>query len=140
MAKDFHASMTERSIGRNLRIWRDARGMSLSEAAKLVRFSSAKLSTMENAVQPLDPLDIMCVGHAYERSILEWKEQARRAEAEATRRSTAEAICGLIHQSFQALRQSALSPAASVELIAEIADEMATGSDRSAPGRRSVNG
>lgn len=87
MPKDFHASMAERSIGRRLKRWRDAKGRTLAEAAELARFSSAKLSTMENAVQPLDPLDVMCVGHVNDRTHIEWKDQVKRAEAEAARRS-----------------------------------------------------
>jgi hypothetical protein len=92
MPKDFRASMAERSIGRTLRMWRDQKGRTLTEAAKLARFSSAKLSLMENAVQPLDPLDVMCVGHINDRTASEWKDQVRRAQAEMTRRAAMEEV------------------------------------------------
>lgn len=80
--------MAERSVGRVLRRWRDARDLSLAEASAKARFSSAKLSMIENAVQPLDPLDIMVLGHIYGVSNDEWKREVRRAEPAADKRIT----------------------------------------------------
>lgn len=88
MKNDFRASMTERSVGRVLRKWRDTVGLSLAEASAKARFSSAKLSMIENAVQPLDPLDIMVLGHIYGVPNDVWKQEVRRAEPVSNKRTT----------------------------------------------------
>ncbi|MCR3748140.1 helix-turn-helix transcriptional regulator [Lentzea californiensis] len=88
MKNDFRASMTERSVGRVLRRWRDTLGLSLAEASAKARFSSAKLSMIENAVQPLDPLDIMVLGHVYGVPNDAWKREVRRAEPVSDMRTT----------------------------------------------------
>jgi transcriptional regulator with XRE-family HTH domain len=83
MPKDFRATSLERAIGRSLANWRDERGLTLTEAGMRVGFSSAKLSTMENAVQPSAVLDIMALGYVYGVPALEWQEvvlQAQHAE------------------------------------------------------------
>ncbi|MGZ3144450.1 helix-turn-helix domain-containing protein [Lentzea chajnantorensis] len=49
MPKDFRATALERALGRKLAAWRHLRQLSLTEAGRLVGFSSAKLSMMENA-------------------------------------------------------------------------------------------
>jgi hypothetical protein len=81
--------MAERSVGRVLRRWRDTVGLSLTEASAKARFSSAKLSMIENAVQPLDPLDVMVLGHVYGVSSADWKREARRAEHARDKRTAA---------------------------------------------------
>jgi transcriptional regulator with XRE-family HTH domain len=63
---DFQATMFERAIGRALRKWRRARGLSLVEAGRLLRCSNAKISMMENAVRPVNPTDVMAAGFAYQ--------------------------------------------------------------------------
>jgi transcriptional regulator with XRE-family HTH domain len=85
---DYRASMAERSVGRVLRRWRDTAGLSLAEASAKARFSSAKLSMIENAVQPLDPLDIMVLGHIYGVPNDAWKREVRRAEPVSDKRAT----------------------------------------------------
>ena len=65
MPKDFRATTLERAIGRQLAGWRDERELSLAEAGQRVGFSSAKLSMMENAVQPSAPVDVMALGYVY---------------------------------------------------------------------------
>ncbi|SMC85554.1 Scr1 family TA system antitoxin-like transcriptional regulator [Lentzea albidocapillata] len=87
MKNDFRASMAERSVGRVLRRWRDNLGLSLAEASAKARFSSAKLSMIENAVQPLDPLDIMVLGHVYGVPNDVWKQEVRRAEPPSSKRA-----------------------------------------------------
>ena len=88
MNNNFRASMAERSVGRVLRRWRDSTGQSLAEASAKAGFSGAKLSMIENAVQPLDPLDIMVLGHIYGVPNEEWKREVRRAEPLPGRRVT----------------------------------------------------
>ncbi|MFD9738154.1 helix-turn-helix domain-containing protein [Umezawaea sp. NPDC059074] len=63
---DFQASMIERAIGRTLRKWRRGRDLSLVEAGRLMRCSNAKISMMENAVRPINPVDVMAAGFAYQ--------------------------------------------------------------------------
>lgn len=89
LKNDFRASMAERSVGRVLRKWREAVGQSLAEASAKARFSSAKLSMIENAVQPVDPLDVMMLGHIYGVPNDCWKREVRRAEHAADKRIAA---------------------------------------------------
>ena len=87
MPKDFRATTLERAIGRQLARWRNERGLSLTEAGQRVGFSSAKLSTMENAVQPSAPVDIMALGYVYKVPTPEWQAvvlQAQHAEQART--------------------------------------------------------
>ncbi|GHH42043.1 DUF5753 domain-containing protein [Lentzea cavernae] len=65
MPKDFRATALERAVGRKLATWRDVRGLSLFEAGRRVGFSSAKLSMMENAIQPSAVFDVMALGFIY---------------------------------------------------------------------------
>jgi transcriptional regulator with XRE-family HTH domain len=87
MPKDFRATPLERAIGRSLANWRDERGLTLTEAGMRVGFSSAKLSTMENAVQPSAVLDIMALGYVYGVPALEWQEVVRQAQFAERRRA-----------------------------------------------------
>ncbi|SDH41143.1 hypothetical protein SAMN05216553_12140 [Lentzea fradiae] len=54
-------------------MWRDERDLSLVEAGELVGFSSAKLSMMENAIQPSAAVDIMALGYVYKVPTPEWQ-------------------------------------------------------------------
>ncbi len=83
MPKDFRATTLERAIGRQLAAWRDERQLSLTEAGRRVGFSGAKLSMMENAVQPSAVLDVMALGYLYTVPTPEWQsvvQQVQRAE------------------------------------------------------------
>ncbi|WP_053734300.1 helix-turn-helix transcriptional regulator [Nocardia sp. NRRL S-836] len=80
MPKDFRATTLERAIGRQLAGWRDERQLSLTEAGQRVGFSSAKLSMMENAVQPSAVLDIMALGYVYQVPAVEWQAVVRQAQ------------------------------------------------------------
>ncbi|NKE61539.1 helix-turn-helix domain-containing protein [Lentzea sp. PSKA42] len=80
MPKDFRATPLERAIGRSLANWRDERGLTLTEVGMRVGFSSAKLSTMENAVQPSAVLDIMALGYVYGVPALEWQKVVLQAQ------------------------------------------------------------
>ncbi|MEU3642956.1 helix-turn-helix transcriptional regulator [Lentzea sp. NPDC034063] len=80
MPKDFRATALERAVGRELRGWRDERELSLTEAGKRVGFSSAKLSTMENAIQPSTSMDIMALGYVYKVPVDEWQATSARAQ------------------------------------------------------------
>ncbi|MDX8053805.1 helix-turn-helix transcriptional regulator [Lentzea sp. BCCO 10_0798] len=73
MPKDFRATTLERAIGRQLAGWRAGRDLSLAEAGQRVGFSSAKLSMMENAVQPSAPVDVMALGYVYQVPTPEWQ-------------------------------------------------------------------
>lgn len=73
MPKDFRATALERAVGRQLAGWRKERELSLAEAGERAGFSSAKLSTMENAIQPSAPLDIMALGYVYRVPTPEWQ-------------------------------------------------------------------
>lgn len=61
----YRPSMAERSVGRAVRRWRDERGLSLAEAGRLLGFSSAKLSMIENALRPIDQAEAIALGIAY---------------------------------------------------------------------------
>ncbi|RDI25497.1 helix-turn-helix domain-containing protein [Lentzea flaviverrucosa] len=80
MPKDFRATTLERAIGRQLAGWRDERELSLTEAGRRVGFSSAKLSMMENAVQPSAPVDVMALGYVYQVPTPEWQAVVLRAQ------------------------------------------------------------
>ncbi|MDX8053426.1 helix-turn-helix transcriptional regulator [Lentzea sp. BCCO 10_0798] len=80
MPKDFRATTLERAIGRQLAGWRDERELSLTEAGRRVGFSSAKLSMMENAVQPSAPVDVMALGYVYKVPTPEWQAVVLRAQ------------------------------------------------------------
>ncbi|NGY57607.1 helix-turn-helix domain-containing protein [Lentzea sp. NEAU-D13] len=73
MPKDFRATALERAVGRTLAGWRNELGLSLTEAAGRVGFSGAKLSMMENAMQPSAPVDIMALGYVYKVPTTEWQ-------------------------------------------------------------------
>ncbi|MGW6445093.1 helix-turn-helix domain-containing protein [Lentzea sp. NPDC055074] len=90
MPKDFRATTLERAIGRQLAGWRAERELSLTEAGQRVGFSSAKLSMMENAVQPSAPVDVMALGYVYKVPAVEWQavvSRAQHAERERARSS-----------------------------------------------------
>lgn len=87
MPKDFRATALERAIGRSIAAWRNERGFSLTEAGMRVGFSSAKLSTMENAVQPSAPMDIMALGYVYRVPAARWQEVVLQAQYAGRRRS-----------------------------------------------------
>ncbi|MDX8031729.1 helix-turn-helix transcriptional regulator [Lentzea sp. BCCO 10_0856] len=80
MSKDFRATALERAIGRQLAGWRAERELSLTEAGQRVGFSSAKLSMMENAVQPSAPVDVMALGYVYKVPNPEWQAVMLRAQ------------------------------------------------------------
>ena len=80
MPKDFRATTLERAIGRQLAGWRDERELSLAEAGQRVGFSSAKLSMMENAVQPSAPVDVMALGYVYKVPTPQWQAVVLRAQ------------------------------------------------------------
>ncbi|PWK86419.1 helix-turn-helix protein [Lentzea atacamensis] len=80
MPKDFRATTLERAIGRQLAGWRNERQLSLTEAGQRVGFSSAKLSMMENAVQPSAPVDVMALGYVYKVPTPEWQAVVLQAQ------------------------------------------------------------
>lgn len=80
MPKDFRATTLERAIGRQLAGWRNERELSLTEAGQRVGFSSAKLSMMENAVQPSAAVDIMALGYVYKVPTPEWQAVVLQAQ------------------------------------------------------------
>lgn len=86
MPKDFRATALERAVGRKLAGWRDERQLSLTEAGQRVGFSSAKLSMMENAIQPSAPIDVMALGYVYQVPSPEWQEVWDQANRAATLR------------------------------------------------------
>lgn len=73
MHKNFRATALERAVGRKLARWRNELELSLTEAGGRVGFSSAKLSMMENAMQPSAPVDIMALGYVYKVPTPEWQ-------------------------------------------------------------------
>lgn len=87
MPKDFRATALERAVGRTLAGWRNKRELSLVEAGQRVGFSSAKLSMMENAIQPSAPIDVMALGYVYRMPTTEWQPVWGRAQQAATLRS-----------------------------------------------------
>ncbi|MFD4668465.1 DUF5753 domain-containing protein [Lentzea sp. NPDC058450] len=87
MPKDFRATALERAIGRTLSRWRDDRSFSLLEAGNRVGFSSAKLSMMENAMQPSAAVDIMALGYVYRVPAPEWQFVTSQAQHAADLRA-----------------------------------------------------
>ncbi len=87
MPKDFRATALERAVGRELARWRDERDLSLVEAGKRVGFSSAKLSMMENAIQPSAAIDIMALGYVYQVPTPEWQFVTSQAQHAADLRA-----------------------------------------------------
>ncbi|WP_086665309.1 helix-turn-helix domain-containing protein [Lentzea kentuckyensis] len=73
MPKNFRATTLERAIRRQLAGWRNELQLSLTDAGQRVGFSSAKLSMIENAVQPSAVLDIMALGYVYKVPASEWQ-------------------------------------------------------------------
>jgi hypothetical protein len=88
MPKDFRATALERAIGRTLSRWRDDRSLTLLEAGNRVGFSSAKLSMMENAMQPSAVIDIMALGYVYKVPTPEWQFVTSQAQHAADLRAT----------------------------------------------------
>ncbi|GLZ30896.1 hypothetical protein Lesp02_30850 [Lentzea sp. NBRC 105346] len=88
MLNRFHPTMLERAIGRTLAGWRRERGLSLAEAGRRVGFSTAKLSMMENALQPSAQVDIMAVGYACGVPTPEWQLLGETAMWAAQRRQS----------------------------------------------------
>lgn len=83
--------MLERAIGRALNEWRRAcpGEWSLTEAGQRAGFSSAKLSMMENALQPSTPVDIMALGYTYKVPTPDWQAVVELAQRAAQQRVTA---------------------------------------------------
>ena len=88
MPKDFRATALERAVGRQLAGWRNERELSLTEAGERVGFSSAKLSMMENAIQPSASLDIMALGYVYKVPTPEWQLVVTQSQHAADLRAT----------------------------------------------------
>ena len=89
MPKDFRATALERAVGRKLADWRNELDLSLTEAGGRVGFSSAKLSMMENAMQPSAGVDIMALGYVYKVPTPEWQFVVSQSEYAAKLRATA---------------------------------------------------
>jgi hypothetical protein len=87
MPKDFRATALERAVGRKLASWRNERDLSLVEAGNRVGFSSAKLSMMENAIQPSAAVDIMALGYVYKVPTPEWQFVTSQAQHAADLRT-----------------------------------------------------
>ncbi|USX56454.1 helix-turn-helix transcriptional regulator [Lentzea sp. HUAS12] len=88
MSKNFKATVLERAVGRKLKAWRDGCDLSLAEAGVRVGFSAAKLSLMENAMQPSAPLDIMALGYVYKIPTPAWQHVVHQAHHAETLRHT----------------------------------------------------
>ncbi|SHG01356.1 helix-turn-helix domain-containing protein [Streptoalloteichus hindustanus] len=67
MAEAFRASVRLRRVGRVLRQWRERAGMKGRglEVARSLGWSQAKLSRLENATQPINPVDVLALGLVY---------------------------------------------------------------------------
>ncbi|GLZ33460.1 transcriptional regulator [Lentzea sp. NBRC 105346] len=91
MAKEFRATVLERAIGRALGEWRRDREFSLSEAGRRVGFSTAKLSMMENALQPSTPVDVLALGFVYQVASPERQQLVTNSEHARQLRTTGEA-------------------------------------------------
>ncbi|WP_394617387.1 helix-turn-helix domain-containing protein [Lentzea sp. JNUCC 0626] len=88
MPKDFRPTALERAIGRKLKAWRNEHDLSLTEAGVRAGFSGAKLSQMENAMQPSATLDIMALGYVYRVSKPTWQLVVNQAEHSTRLRQT----------------------------------------------------
>ncbi|HWC84883.1 MAG TPA: helix-turn-helix transcriptional regulator [Pseudonocardiaceae bacterium] len=84
MPDGFRAGIKLRRIARRIRGWRDAAGMKANETATRLHWSASKISKMENAAQPITPVDVLALGLIYgveenERNRL--FEEAQRAQS-----------------------------------------------------------
>ncbi|MCA1226101.1 helix-turn-helix transcriptional regulator [Saccharopolyspora sp. 6M] len=66
MPDEFKANVRLRRIGRELRKWRTRAGHKNAEAAKLLKWSPAKISKIENAAQPIQGVDVIALGLVYD--------------------------------------------------------------------------
>ncbi|MCP2260315.1 Helix-turn-helix domain-containing protein [Streptoalloteichus tenebrarius] len=68
MAEAFKPSVRLRRVGRVLRQWRERAGMKGKglEVARSLGWSQAKLSRLENATQPINPVDVLALGLVYQ--------------------------------------------------------------------------
>lgn len=62
MTSEFRAGVRQRRVGRKVRAWREALGLTGAAAAKAMKWSPAKLSKLENATQPVNPVDVLAFG------------------------------------------------------------------------------
>jgi hypothetical protein len=65
MPRDFKSNLQNRAVGRALALWREESGLSLVEAGKRARWSSAKTSMMQNALVPIIDADVVALALAY---------------------------------------------------------------------------
>ncbi|GAA4035687.1 helix-turn-helix transcriptional regulator [Allokutzneria multivorans] len=65
VAEAFRASVRLRRVARQLRQWRDAAGKKGQDIAPQLRWSPAKLSKIENAAQPISPVDVIALALIY---------------------------------------------------------------------------
>ncbi|MFS8100278.1 DUF5753 domain-containing protein [Lentzea alba] len=65
MPRDFKSSLQNRAVGRALALWRRESGLSLSEVAERVGWSSAKTSMMQNALVPVVDADVVALALVY---------------------------------------------------------------------------
>ncbi|APU13382.1 MULTISPECIES: helix-turn-helix domain-containing protein [Actinoalloteichus] len=65
MAEDFRAGVRMRRIGRELRKWRNEGDLKLADVTKRLRWSTSKLSKIENAAQTITVIDVLALALVY---------------------------------------------------------------------------
>lgn len=65
MPRDFRSSLQNRAVGRALALWRKESGLSLTEVAQRVGWSSAKTSLMQNALVQIIDVDVVALALVY---------------------------------------------------------------------------
>lgn len=94
IGKNFVADLPLRRAGQQLARWRAEAGLTGIEAGQLVGFSQTKLSKLENAVQVIDPDDVIALGIAYRVPADERNRVARLARSSVHHRSLEEPAHG----------------------------------------------
>lgn len=105
MVRDFQADLPLRRAGRELARWRAEAGLTGVEAGQLVGFSQTKLSKLENAVQAIDPDDVIALGIAYRVPADERNRVARLARSSVHHRSLEEPAHGPVGADLRRARR-----------------------------------
>jgi transcriptional regulator with XRE-family HTH domain len=66
MAEHFQAGVRMRRVGRELRRWRERKGLTNAEACRRARWAASKLSKIENSLQPIHGVEVLALGIVYE--------------------------------------------------------------------------
>lgn len=66
MSDEFKAGVRLRRVGRELRKWRERTGLKNADAANRLKWSTSKVSKIENAAQPIQGVDVIAMALVYD--------------------------------------------------------------------------